>query len=267
VIPNSHANSVRRLIWAGRRAFTLIELMAVCIIIVILIGLVLGLASSVRRQMNVGTTKATIATLGAAIESYKADWGYFPASTVGRISANGYWEATNNWLLYRALAGTNGRKKYMSFPASIVHTNAGCRSLDGATTVTQYWGAASGFTPCTPGGLVNIYDGFNMPLNYYHSPTTPFAMINNSIIGTNGYDCIGYTVGGQVNVGSYDLFSYGSDRLTYVPGANGIALGNTGTPLGYPWEWPGGPLGGFGSPNRGWPNTNAASDDITNWGR
>lgn len=264
--PVSNVDRSRPVRWKG---FTLIELMAVTVVIVVLIGLVLGLASTIQKRMNVGTTKAAIATIAMALDSYRSDWGYYPVTTAGRISANGYWEATNNWILWRALAGVDShgvvnRKKYMNFPSSMVHSNLGGRSLDGGTTVAQYWtNSAVVFSPLSS-GLTNIYDAFGMPLNYYNSPTTPFAMINNSITGTN-YTCIGYTVGGQVNVSTYDLFSYGSDRMTYVPGANGAGYTITNNII-YPWVWPSS-YGSFSSTQRGWPSPNAASDDITNWGR
>ena len=166
----------------------------------------------------------------------------------------------------RSHSGANGRKKYMSFPSSLVRTNTGFRAFDPYNTITSYWTTANGFSPCPPGGLLNIVDAFGMPLNYYNSPTTPFAIINNSTVGTN-YGCIGYTVGGQVNVSSYDLFSYGKDQYTFVPGASGASQ-----PPGYPpvepslpWQWP--ILSGFGTTPVGWTSPNAANDDLTNWRR
>ena len=50
------------------------------------------------------------------------------------------------------------------------------------------------------------------PFNYYCSPKTPFALMNNFYgYPTNSNDNDGYSVGGQVNVSSFDLFSYGPD--------------------------------------------------------
>ena len=152
----STANSVRRLTVARSLAFTLIELLAVIVIIAVLVGLVLGLAGSVQKRMNVGTTKSTIAAIAMALESYRSDWGQYPVTTPGRISANGYWEATNNWILWRSLAGVDGRgvvnrKKYMSFPSSLVHSNMGGQSLDGSTPLSQYWTNSFGFSPSQPG--------------------------------------------------------------------------------------------------------------------
>ena len=59
----------------------------------------------------------------------------------------------------------------------------------------------------------------------------------------------GYTFGGQVNVSAYDLFSFGPDQLTFVPGCLPYYVGS------YAWY----------AINYPYANTNSANDDITNW--
>ena len=63
------------------RAFTLVELLMVMVIIGILAGLVLGTAGYVRRKGASARAEAEIAALSAACESYKADNGVYPMAT------------------------------------------------------------------------------------------------------------------------------------------------------------------------------------------
>ena len=195
-----------------RDAFTLIELLAVMMVILLLAGIMLGVTSYVQKTVAISTTKAQLAAIGAALEMYKADWGFYPPTSPARISNSGIKESSNNATLYFALSAGNslsysncastnciytvvrqGRKMYLKFPAAQIQTNS--------TTA-----------------LPNIYDPWGTPLNYYCSPRTDYAVLNNypdPVTGTNK----GYSVGGQVNGLSYDLFSYGPDRLTYVRGS------------------------------------------------
>ena len=224
------------------QSFTLIELLAVVMVIMLLARLVLGAAGYVQKNMAVTATKSQIAALSVALESYKADWGQYPATAPARISSSGFWESTNNWILYRALSGAGGGKRYLRFPAKQLRVSMASGSTN-----------ASGTGPAC-GGLTNICDAWGMPINYYCSPTTPFGLSNNVYI-LNPYPVSvnnnnGYTVGGQVNVRSYDLFSYGPDHVTFV--VTNLAYGS----------WNDGPwlLTGFRS-------SIAAIDDITNFKR
>jgi len=205
-----------------RRGFTLIELMAVVAVIVLLVAITLGISSYAQKQAAIAMTKSQIASIEAALESYKSDWGYYPATSPERVSNRSNKESTNNVLLYNALSPTNaGRKVYMKFSTAQIRTNS-------ATA------------------LPNIYDPWGTPLNYYCSPLTAFGVSNNlpsPITGTN----TGYSVGGQVNISSFDLFSYGPDRVTYVPGA----LHANGNFSGWYLS--------------AWTTKSAADDDITNW--
>src|SRR5262245_24047138 len=77
-------------------AFTLIELMAVVIVILLLALISFGVSGYVQRRMAISTVKTQIAALEAALEAYKSDWGYYPATCPCRISASFFCEATNN---------------------------------------------------------------------------------------------------------------------------------------------------------------------------
>lgn len=216
------------------KAFTLIELLAVAIVILLLTGIMIGVVGYVQKKMAITATKAQIAAISVALESYKADWGHYPATTIARISSSGFWESTNNWILYRALSGVGGGKKYVRFSASQLRVSI-----------------ASGVSS---GGLTNIVDAWGMPFNYYCSPNTAFTNYNNQYI-LNPYPVSvnnnnGYAAGGQVNSGSFDLFSYGPDHVTFA--ATNLAYGS----------WNDGPWvpTGFKMPS-------AANDDITNFRR
>lgn len=59
-------------------AFTLLELMAVLAVIVILTGMVVGVAGMVQNKAAKSRASAEIAMLGAAAEAYKAENGSYP---------------------------------------------------------------------------------------------------------------------------------------------------------------------------------------------
>ena len=207
------------------KSFTLIELLAVVMVIVLLAGIVLGVTGYVQNKTAITTAKTQIAAMGAALEMYKNDWGCYPATGPGRISRNQSCEGSNNLVLYRALSGVGGGRKYLSFPASAIRTNMYIAMTISGNTTSEMCG---------------IFDPWGKLYNYYNSPRTPYAVIQTSAYA-------GYTLGGQVNVTTYDLFSYGPDGATYVPGS--VAAANAWTAAAsYPYT-----------------NPRAANDDIANW--
>jgi len=165
--------------------FTLIELLAVMLVIALLSAMALAVAGYARKRMGVGPTTAQLVAIQAALDAYKSDFGYYPASTITNVSANGTAEAVNNGILYQALNG-NGRH-YLSATQN-VRTNSGC-------------------------SCVNIFDAFGVPFNYYNSPATPLFIYQPAATTPNN----GYFAGGQVNTSSYDLRSYGPDTVTWPP--------------------------------------------------
>lgn len=90
-------------------AFTLIELLVVIAIIAILAGLTLSTLGYVNRKGAESRAKAEVAALSVAIDSYKLDFGSYPAS--------------NN--LYRELVGTgtNNTNKVYIEPTPNITTN------------------------------------------------------------------------------------------------------------------------------------------------
>jgi prepilin-type N-terminal cleavage/methylation domain-containing protein len=217
------------------RAFTLIELMAVVLVIALLAVITFGVIGYVQRRMAISTAKAQLSAIEAALEGYKSDWGYYPLTGPGRVSRNQACEGSNNLVLYRALSGAANGKRYLTWPATALRTN---------TFIV--------LTSSTAPVSLGIFDPWSKLYNYYNSPTTTYVNVQaNSNPGQSNY-LAGYTQGGQVNSRTYDLFSYGPDGATFLPGcALGYVPAN-----GYAWY-----AGG------GWPygNTNSANDDITNW--
>lgn len=257
---------VRRRGTGKRCAFTLIELLAVVLVIIMLSAIAVGIATYVQKQTGRATARAQIATIGVALEIYKADWGYYPRTGPERLSADGAKEATNNCTLLNALYPTNhvsGRKTYLNLSFAQIRSNPApalflcTNSLVSGNTYTN------DFLPTLP----NIYDPWGNPYVYYNSPTTPYGLLSVcAATSPPGYNTrkpgTGYTLGGQVNVASYDLFSFGPDRYTYVPGAT-TSTNCSGT-LYTTWA---NRLLGADNTFYPWTNKNSAVDDITNWGR
>lgn len=139
-------------------------------------------AGYIQGRANAQRIRGQLLAIATALEAYKSDFGYYPRTYRERLSADGTAESKNNELLYRALL-TDGRH-YFTSPPRMVRVNS-------STSRT------------------NLFDDWEMPLVYYCSPTTSYGITN---LPANG----GYTVGGQKNPLTFDLFSYGPDQLTYV---------------------------------------------------
>lgn len=73
--PATHATTNR-----NRRAFTLVELLAVMLILSILVGLVVGVTGHVTARVNYERTIVTMQIVGEAIQAYREDQGSDPSS-------------------------------------------------------------------------------------------------------------------------------------------------------------------------------------------
>ena len=130
------------------RAFTLVELLGVIVVIGILAGITLGGAGAVRRHAAVGQAKAEIAALEAACARFQADLGFFPSNTTAdpssRFRPTDYQAAGS--ALFTNLFGTNqfnrapSNKRYFEPKASMVSSTS---TLD--PFFIDPWGKAYGY--------------------------------------------------------------------------------------------------------------------------
>jgi prepilin-type N-terminal cleavage/methylation domain-containing protein len=71
----------------ARRAFTLIELLAVIAIIGILAGITFGVSKGVRERAAISQCRSELAALSQALESYKKQFGDYPQTGPSAITA------------------------------------------------------------------------------------------------------------------------------------------------------------------------------------
>jgi hypothetical protein len=116
--------------------------------------------------------------------------------------------------LYRAVAGN---KRYINFRPNQLKR--------GPITIQAYWRVDASteymtnlvVVPAVTAGISNaiILDPWGKPINFYNTrPLRP------TVTGTWGYPT-NATVGGQVNLQSIDLMSYGPDMVTFAPSLQG----------------------------------------------
>jgi len=164
-----------------RTGMTLLELLAVVTIIVLLAGLVLGLAGYAQRRGGRSRARAEISILENAIEEYRTDTGGYPTSGVIRITPNREAAMTNSWLLFTQLVG--GSREYIRF------RDHQLERVGAITIIVDPYG--------------NAYD--------YYRPLDNLTAWTISTDPTNSW-----ASGGLHNVLTFDLSSYGPDRLTYI---------------------------------------------------
>jgi type II secretory pathway pseudopilin PulG len=177
IIPSSFV--IRALSFGVSGAFTVLELLVVITIIVILAGLILATAGYVQKQGARSRAASEIASISAALESYKADNGIYPrgpatATTIGsttipanitdtldpRTSGN---PATPTYsqaslYLYTQLSGdsTGSRsasgKSYMAFKPNMLLPRGGTGTV---TAISDPFGYSYGYSTAqaaNPGG-------------------------------------------------------------------------------------------------------------------
>jgi prepilin-type N-terminal cleavage/methylation domain-containing protein len=112
------------------RAFTLIELMVVIAVILILAGLVLSISGYAMDKGKRSRAETEIAAMSAAMESYKADNGIYPAHSVSTGQAHALYQALTgdgNDAIGGSTASTgtpgSSNRSYMSLKPAMVTPN------------------------------------------------------------------------------------------------------------------------------------------------
>ena len=169
--------------------FTLVEMMAVAVVIAVLAGLLIGLTHYVNLRSNILRTKSEMAALGAGIEMFRADSGTYPTSSLVRFDGTNagyiFAQVTNAALLYTqltgidCLTGTKIGKQYFR-PSSKIWTNV-------YVYVVPITGGASNYN-----SMISYFiDPWGKPYDYFRTYPTTTA---------------------QVNQATFDLISAGPDR-------------------------------------------------------
>jgi len=223
-------------------AFTLIELLAVVLIIILLAGLVIGVSGYARLRMMKNRAQTEIAIISAICEAFKTDAGRYPTSSVYRMTGGspGWFETWNSSTLGSQLA--NGGYLWGKLP---IRTHGGNSPFDLCHTVTNK-SVATQIHPTTFTNLLNvIVDPWESPYNYFCTYPASSACVRVTINTPCAY--AGYTydpvtsnwvpstgsvtnksepyVGGQVNIPTFDLWSYGPDMKS-APTCAGSVAGN-----------------------------------------
>jgi len=122
-------------------AFTLIELMAVIVIIVILAGIVVGSMGFVNEKQARSKAKVQIDLLSKALEDYKMDNGTYPATGNSTSPA-----ASNSNVLWKALYGdgaadaTGAKKIYLAELDPNNNKQGWTQSTSGTISIVDPWG-------------------------------------------------------------------------------------------------------------------------------
>lgn len=138
------------------RAFTLIELLVVMAIIAILAALVLNIAGFVRYKGATARAEAEIAGIGAALESYKADFGDYPVQS----NANPTTPTGDNSTLVTNLSPATG-KVYFEFTKSQTNSTKYFQDPFGNSYGYQY----PGNTNRSGSNFYDIWSTANKPTN------------------------------------------------------------------------------------------------------
>jgi type II secretory pathway pseudopilin PulG len=167
----------------------MVEILVVLAIIAILMGLLAGGFTAVRRKMSTARTEANLNKVRIALESYKAKYGYYPASV--NASNAIVWQPfcldLNDPTVERGKM-QNNFNQFIDFGkiANEESTVIGSYTT-GPVTVNRY----------------AVGDGWETKVWEKTGSSTEAEQVSNFIV---------YMCPGMVNQSSYDLFSAGVDR-------------------------------------------------------
>jgi type II secretory pathway pseudopilin PulG len=181
----SPARTIRHLSFRGEGAVTIIELLVVIIIILILAGLVLSIGSYVQNKGARARAETEIAAISAALESYKADNGIYPANSATNsldpttTTDPSSYNSASNYLYIRLSGDSDGNP-----------------TTTGSSDTRNYFGGSlkqSMLGPNPPGANTYLRDPFR---NSYGYSTSKNPIANPT----------GYTTAGGYNP-TFDLWS------------------------------------------------------------
>jgi type II secretory pathway pseudopilin PulG len=214
---------VNALLGATRRrvaAFTLTELLAVTLIIVLLTGLVVGLASYVQTRSARSQVQAQLAVLEAACEAFRSDMDRYPTSSWYRLSTSPayLYEGHNSALLQQQLVGggfVNPSGLHIR-PFGVGTWNPVCSNALGfgwirgetVTAILDAWGQPINYYCTYPHNLTN-----STQTNYAVCTYPCYANISGVVVVVTCNNPINDSraIGPQKNLG-FDLWSYGPNR-------------------------------------------------------
>lgn len=209
----------RHLRGAGRPSgFTLVEVLVVIAIVVVLAGMILGVASGVRRRAEVARTQGELTSLAQSLEQYRAAYGDYP--WVATHAVDGAAALSNSQLVFQALLGhrspigdkvlRGGALQVRDDPLASLSAEQRRRfvdasgfsvGLDGEVTDPQYepvlTAAGAGFF------RQSFFDPWGQPYVYvYRAEAAPAAwQAPGYVLFSVGPDGLAGTVGGAAPVG------------------------------------------------------------------
>lgn len=205
---------------AGRSAFTLLELLAVIVIISILISLILPALSGAFRSANVAEVSAEFTQIDSAIQAFKQDFGGIEPWSAISLSESGTWSAVSK---------TRIRRLWPQFNFGVARDING----DGDTTDTITLTGAE--------ALVFFLGGMHDPGNpsalrgFSKNPVNPFQLTGESRTAVyHEFDADRLVVFSSHGFASYvDQIGEGEIPILYVSSNNGQGYSKADSALNY----------------------------------
>ncbi|MBN2019446.1 MAG: type II secretion system protein [Sedimentisphaerales bacterium] len=209
-----------------RKAFTLVELLTVIVIIALLVGLLLPSIAMVRRKAKETSQRAQFAAIETALDAFKQDYGDWPPS--GRRDAIGS-EYNGSMKLAEALLGWDLRGFH---PKVTCTDNVGCWRRDGLDATGGPWT----YDPPLPPAMTRARGTdtlFERKGPYLDTATTPAFHIGISGAGKNDGLYVNTFALYTMNYVICDVFGVRKITVTDPVSGNVIKTVTAGSPILY----------------------------------